>query len=56
MRVSELRLRRKLNANGLDVDGSREAMIEALKNAEGSVSNINVTARVGGWGVWVITD
>lgn len=31
MRVSELR--RKLDGKGLDVDGSREAMIEALKNS-----------------------
>jgi hypothetical protein len=31
MRVSELR--RKLHEKGLDVDGSREAMIEALKSA-----------------------
>lgn len=30
MRVSELR--RMLGEKGLDVDGSREAMIEALKN------------------------
>ena len=30
MRVSELR--KKLDEKGLNVDGSREAMIEALKN------------------------
>ena len=39
MRVSELR--RKLDAKGLDVDGSREAMIEALDNSTGSVSYVN---------------
>ncbi len=39
MRVSELR--RKLDAQGLDVDGSREAMIEALDNSTGSVSCVN---------------
>jgi len=33
MRVSELR--RKLDAKGLDVDGPREAMIEALNNSDG---------------------
>ncbi len=39
MRVSELR--RKLNAKGLNVDGSREAMIEALNN---SSEGLNHTA------------
>ena len=39
MRVCELR--RKLDEKGLGVDGSREAMIEALDNSTGSASYVN---------------